>query len=222
MRAWEGLRIPTNVRHTRTSAFRLSIDSFPSHIIFSSVSLHGTSSKSFSTTRIAQPQSIMTSAPPSSNARGMHPVTRDYDTSHSTGVRKYLRTYGLTPPNVESYETQASRCLKQLAEKTTSIDKYLYLSNLRSTNVHLFYRLVVDHVTDLTPLIYTPVVGEACLRWSEIYQQPEGLYISYSDRGHIASVLHNWPQTNVEITVVTDGSRILGYVVSLILTRHRD
>ena len=206
----------------RTSALRPSIDRFPSHSTCSLLSFRGTLSSSFSTTRNTQPQSIMASAPPSSGARGSLPSTRDYDTSHSTGVRKYLRTYGLTPPNVESYETQASRCLKQLAQKTTSIDQYLYLSNLRNTNVHLFYRLVVDHVKDLTPLIYTPVVGEACLRWSEIYRQPEGLYISYSDRGHIASVLHNWPQTNVEITVVTDGSRILGYVVSSMLPQHRD
>lgn len=63
---------------------------------------------------------------------------------------------------------------------------------------------------ELTPLIYTPVVGEACLKWSEIYLQPEGLYISYADKGHISSVLQNWPQNNVDITVVTDGSRILG------------
>ena len=136
--------------------------------------------------------------------------TGEVDTSHPTSVRKYFRTCGLTPPNVESYETQAARCLKQLAEKSTKIDKYLYLSALRNTNVHLFYRLVVDHMKDLTPLIYTPVVGEACMRWSEIYMQPEGLYLSYSDRGHIASILQNWPQPNVEITVITDGSRILG------------
>ena len=59
-------------------------------------------------------------------------------------------------------------------------------------------------------MVYTPVVGEACQRWSEIYQQAEGMYLSFEDRGHIASVIKNWPQSHVEITVVTDGSRILG------------
>lgn len=59
-------------------------------------------------------------------------------------------------------------------------------------------------------MIYTPTVGEACERWSEIYQQAEGMYLSYDDRGRIASVIQNWPQPNVEMTVVTDGSRILG------------
>lgn len=53
----------------------------------------------------------------------------------------------------------------------------MYMSQLRSTNVHLFYRLMADYVKELTPLIYTPTVGEACQRWSEIYTQPEGIYI---------------------------------------------
>lgn len=138
------------------------------------------------------------------------PATGDYDTSHSTAVRKYNRTYGLVPPAVEGLDIQASRCLKQLQRRPQSIDKYLYLSHLRNANVHLFYRLVTQHIKDMAPLIYTPTVGDGCLQWSHNYVQPEGLYISYSDRGHIASVLHNWPEANVEITVVTDGSRILG------------
>ncbi|KAL9639772.1 MAG: hypothetical protein Q9164_000708 [Protoblastenia rupestris] len=138
------------------------------------------------------------------------PATGDYDTSHSIAVRKYNRTYGLLPPAVESTDVQIAKCLKQLAQKEKSIDKYLYLSGLRNTNVHLFYRLVTEHIKDIAPLIYTPTVGEACIQWSHNYVQPEGLYISYSDRGHIPSVLQNWPERNVEITVVTDGSRILG------------
>jgi len=138
------------------------------------------------------------------------PKTGDFDTSQSTAVRRYNRTYGLVPPAVEASHVQMSRCLGQLARKEKSIDKYLYLSGLRNTNVHLFYRLVTQHIKDIAPLIYTPTVGEACIEWSHNYVQPEGLYLSYADRGHIASVLQNWPERNVEITVVTDGSRILG------------
>lgn len=100
--------------------------------------------------------------------------------------------------------------MKQLAMKSKNIDKYLYLSGLRNTNVHLFYRLVVQHIKTIAPLIYTPTVGDACLQWSQNYVQPEGLYISYSDRGNIKSILNNWPEPKVEITVITDGSRILG------------
>lgn len=102
------------------------------------------------------------------------------------------------------------RVLHQLSRKTTPLGKYLYLSGLRNSNVHLFYRLVTQHIKDIAPLIYTPTVGEACIEWSRNYVQPEGLYLSYADKGRIASVLDNWPERNVEITVVTDGSRILG------------
>ena len=137
------------------------------------------------------------------------PEAGDFDSSHSIGVRRFNRTHGLIPPAVEEQDTQITRCLKQLERKDKGIDKYLYLSGLRNTNVHLFYRLVTRHIKDIAPLIYTPTVGEACLQWSHNYVQPEGLYLSYSDRGHIASILHNWNR-NVEITVVTDGSRILG------------
>lgn len=138
------------------------------------------------------------------------PRTGDYDTSNSAAVRRYNKTYGLIPPAVETADTQILRCLRQLDKKEKSIDKYLYLSGLRNSNVHLFYRLVTQHIKDIAPLIYTPTVGEACIEWSHNYVQPEGLYISLADRGHIASVLQGWPERNVEITVVTDGSRILG------------
>lgn len=98
---------------------------------------------------------------------------------------------------------------KLLDAKNTPIEKYQYLSYLRATNVDLFYRLLARNVKTITPLIYTPTVGEACQRWSELYTHHEGMYLSYADKGHIRSVLQNWPN-DVEITVVTDGSRILG------------
>ncbi|KAF8865954.1 NADP-dependent malic enzyme [Acephala macrosclerotiorum] len=146
---------------------------------------------------------------PVSPQRNQHKST-PHDTSHSLDVRKQLRTHGLLPPSVESHALQAQRCLKQLAAKASPIEKYVYLSTLRNTNTHLFYRVLLENFNTLTPVVYTPVVGEACLKWSEIYQQQEGLYISWKDRGNIVNVLRNWPKPKVEITVVTDGSRILG------------
>lgn len=134
----------------------------------------------------------------------------NFDTTNSIADRKYSRTYGRLPPAVETYKIQSLRCLKQLESKDKPIEKYIYLSNLKKTNTHLFYRLALDNMKEMMPLIYTPVVGEACLKWSEIYRSPEGLYISYADKGNIAAVLRNWPQDHVEITVLTDGSRILG------------
>ncbi|KAF8464875.1 hypothetical protein BDZ91DRAFT_795375 [Kalaharituber pfeilii] len=162
-----------------------------------------------------------------------------FDTSFTNDVRKQLKIRGLIPPVVESFEVQKKRCLEQIAAKTTTIDKYMYLSNLRNTNTDLFYRLLIDNMKEITPLVYTPVVGEACVKWSHIYTQPEvlrlvprfpvmdrenrtwqnanaasrsfaGLYLSWSDRGNLRSVLDNWPAESVDIVVVTDGSRILG------------
>ncbi|GAB7323301.1 hypothetical protein MBLNU13_g05775t1 [Cladosporium sp. NU13] len=160
--------------------------------------------------------------------RHVHPSPSDYGTANKNEARKYLRTYGLAPPGIDSYENQMKRCLGILEMKKTNIEKYQYLSVLRNTNVHLFYRLLSNNVKELTPLIYTPTVGEACQRWSELYTQPEGteeqnehgrhwdnllqyagLYLSFADKGNLASVIENWPH-EVEITVVTDGSRILG------------
>jgi len=106
--------------------------------------------------------------------RHVHPSPPDYGTANKNEARRYLRTYGLAPPGVDSYENQMKRCLGLLEMKKTPIEKYQYLSVLRNTNVHLFYRLLSNNIKELTPLIYTPTVGEACQRWSEIYTQPEG------------------------------------------------
>ncbi|KAF2839481.1 hypothetical protein M501DRAFT_1002906 [Patellaria atrata CBS 101060] len=145
----------------------------------------------------------------STSTRQLSTTSGDYDNSNPHEVRKYLRTYGLTPPVVESFEVQAQRCLRLLAMKPTPLEKFQYLTHLKASNVHLFYRLLAGNVKELTPLIYTPTVGEACQRWHEIYTQPEGMYLSWDDRGNLHNIIQNWPH-NVEITVLTDGSRILG------------
>ncbi|GAM91168.1 hypothetical protein ANO11243_092150 [Dothideomycetidae sp. 11243] len=115
------------------------------------------------------------------------------------------------PPSLGDFDVQEARCMAQLDSLPDDLTKFSYLSSLRVNQVHQFYRLILKHFTKLTPLIYTPTVGDACLNWSAIYRQPEGMYISYErDKGKIASVLKDWPQDKVAMTVITDGSRILG------------
>ncbi|KAH9836244.1 malic enzyme [Rhodofomes roseus] len=117
---------------------------------------------------------------------------------------------GLVPTSLDE-SLHAVRCLNQLRSKDKSIEKYIYLTQLKDADPRIFYKLCLDNLAEFTPLIYTPTVGDACLQFSHIYRRPEGLYISYKDKGSIAKVLRNWPRIDEgRIAVVTDGSRILG------------
>lgn len=116
---------------------------------------------------------------------------------------------GLLPHTMESLSTQCARAMKMINSRSTPIDKYLYLSSIKDQNVDLFYRLLMDHMRELMPLVYTPTIGDVCLQYSSIYTRPEALYISIKQRKSIRTMLQNWP-TTPEICVITDGSRILG------------
>ncbi len=105
---------------------------------------------------------------------------------------------------------QCQRALKMIRARPTDVDKYLYLSTIKSENVDLFYRLLIDNASEMMPLVYTPTIGDVCLQYSTLYTRPEALYISIKQRKSIKTILRNWPYPNPEICVVTDGSRILG------------
>ncbi|KAK0203750.1 malate dehydrogenase [Desarmillaria ectypa] len=125
--------------------------------------------------------------------------------------------HGLTPPALDD-AVHALRCLAQLRSKEKGIEKYIYLSMLKEQDPAMFYKLCLSNMSEFTPIIYTPIVGDACLQYSHIYRRPEGLYVSIKDKGNIKSVISNWPRIDeARISVVTDGeslnlkgSRILG------------
>jgi malate dehydrogenase (oxaloacetate-decarboxylating) len=131
-------------------------------------------------------------------------------TAFSLLERQALGLDGLLPPAVESIEEQSFRAYKAYLRKPDNLERHIYLRQLQDTNEVLFYRLLLDHIEEMLPIVYTPVVAEACQEFSHIYRRPRGLIISYPLRNHIESLLRNRPNKDVTVIVVTDGERILG------------
>lgn len=124
--------------------------------------------------------------------------------------RQQFNLEGLLPYSIEGIEEQTERAYHQLSSFKTDIDKHIYLRNIQDTNETLYFRLVVDHLAEVMPLIYTPTVGQACQQFSKIYRRKRGLFVSYPDRDRIDDMLQNATKQNVKVIVITDGERILG------------
>ena len=124
--------------------------------------------------------------------------------------RREFGLLGLVPPHVSTMDEQLARTYGSYKDKSTDLERYIYLGSLQDRNETLFYRLLQEHITEMTPVIYTPVVGEGCRQYSRIYRRPRGLYISYTERDEIGTLLDNAPAREVDVIVVTDGERILG------------
>jgi len=103
------------------------------------------------------------------------------------------------------------RCLTQLRSKTSGLEKYIYLNGLKERDATLFYDILLANMLEIIPILYTPVVGDACSNYSHIWRRPEGLYVTIENKGNIRQVLKTWHAGQASrIAVVTDGSRILG------------
>jgi malate dehydrogenase (oxaloacetate-decarboxylating) len=131
-------------------------------------------------------------------------------TAFTLAERQTLGLDGLLPPVVETIEEQSARAYKAFLRKPDNLERHIYLRQLQDTNEVLFYGLLLDHIEEMLPIIYTPVVAEACQEFSRIYRRPRGLIISYPYRDNIRRLLQNRPNKNVSVIVVTDGERILG------------
>jgi malic enzyme len=130
-------------------------------------------------------------------------------TAFSPDERAALHLDGLVPPAVCTIDQQLERVYENYRAKQTPLERYIHLASLQDRNETLFFRLVHDHIEEMMPVLYTPVVGEACQKFSHIYRRPRGLYIAYEQRDAIESILANYAESPAVI-VVTDGERILG------------
>jgi malic enzyme len=130
-------------------------------------------------------------------------------TAFSQDERAALHLEGLVPPAICTIDQQLARVYENFRAKQTPLEKYIHLASLQDRNETLFFRLVHDHIEEMMPVLYTPVVGEACQKFSHIYRRPRGLYIAYEQRDMIPAILANHA-TPPAVIVVTDGERILG------------
>lgn len=124
--------------------------------------------------------------------------------------RRAFGLLGLLPPHVSTMDEQLARTYENYSRKTSDLERYIFLVSLQDRNETLFYCLLQDHITEMMPIIYTPVVGLGCQQYSHIYRRPRGLYISYRHMGEMDQVLKNAPSQPPDVIVVTDGERILG------------
>jgi len=131
-------------------------------------------------------------------------------TAFTEQERSKLGLQGLLPPYVASIEEQLVRAYEAYKRNQSDLDRHIFLRALQDTNEVLFYRLLLEHIEEMTPIVYTPVVAQACQQFSHIYRRPRGLFISYPLRDSIPAVLRNRPDPEVDVIVVTDGERILG------------
>ncbi len=130
-------------------------------------------------------------------------------TAFTAAEREELGLDGLLPPAVSTMDQQLARVYENYLVKQTPLERYIHLASLQDRNETLFFRLLHDHIDEMMPIVYTPVVGEACRQFSHIYRRPRGLYISYEQRDRIGAILANHGRPPA-IIVVTDGERILG------------
>jgi len=131
-------------------------------------------------------------------------------TAFTEEEREALGLSGLLPPRVHTIDEQVQRVLWNLRKKPTDMERYIFLTSLQDRNKTLFYRVLLDNIEDLMPIVYTPTVGQACLEYGHIFRRPRGIYITPEDKGRVAELLGNWPYKDIRVIVVTDGERILG------------
>ena len=131
-------------------------------------------------------------------------------TAFSYEERTRLGLHALLPPQVETLEQQVIRAYEAYERKTDDLERHIYLRALQDNNEVLFYRLLLDHLEEMTPVVYTPVVAAGCQEFSHIYRRPRGLFLSYPLRESLVELLRHRPNPEVDVIVATDGERILG------------
>ena len=140
----------------------------------------------------------------------LHDPLLNKGTAFTDRERNECGLHGLLPPRVLTIEEQVNRAIENYRAKPNDLEKYVFLEGVHDRNETLYYRLLMDHMEEMMPIVYTPTVGRACQLYGHLFRRGRGMFFSALDRGNIARFLENWPSDDVRVIVVTDGERILG------------
>ncbi|KAH9325439.1 hypothetical protein KI387_005617, partial [Taxus chinensis] len=150
----------------------------------------------------------------------LHDPWFNKETAFPLTERDRLGLRGLLPPRIISFDQQCHRFMdsfRSLEHNTrdgtadsTALAKWRILNRLHDRNETLYYKVLIDHIEEFAPIIYTPTVGLVCQNYSGLFRRPRGMYFSARDKGEMMPMIYNWPSEQVDMIVVTDGSRILG------------
>ena len=126
--------------------------------------------------------------------------------------REALGLTGRLPSGVLTLEEQARRVYEQLQRQPTDLAKNVYLEQLHDRNEVLYYKVLLDHLAELLPVVYDPTVGDAIEKYSHEYRRPRGIYLSIDRPDDIEkafATLQLGPG-DVDLIVCTDAEEILG------------
>jgi malate dehydrogenase (oxaloacetate-decarboxylating)(NADP+) len=140
----------------------------------------------------------------------VHDPWSNKGTGFTIPERDRLRIRGLVPPRTLTLAAQSEKIMAVVEAKRDELDRHAFLLDLLDRNETLYYRMLIDNLEKLAPIVYTPTVGLACQKFGSVFRRARGMYFSSQDKGQMGVMCHNWPRDDVEVVVVTDGSRILG------------
>ncbi|MAT80277.1 MAG: NAD-dependent malic enzyme [Phycisphaerae bacterium] len=147
------------------------------------------------------------------NEKAFH-LLRNSLTNKSTGFtpeeRKQNKLEGLLPAAVETLEHRVARAAEQCDQCPDDLARYVFLAHLQDVDETLYFALLISKPDKYMPLVYTPTVGDACLKFDRIFRSSRGLYLPITEKGRLEELIRNWTEPDVRFIVVTDGSRILG------------
>ncbi|KAF1942423.1 hypothetical protein EJ02DRAFT_422170 [Clathrospora elynae] len=157
---------------------------------------------------------LSTSGPQSTSLTGNALLRTPYFNKGSAFTKEERDTFklhGLLPTNVQTLDEQVTRAYAQYSSRPNDLAKNTFMTSLKEQNEVLYYKLILDHLKEMFPVIYTPTEGEAIADYSKIWRRSEGCFLNIDDADRVDDDIKQWGNPeDIDLIVVSDGQQILG------------